>query len=133
VKRIVVFAAVCGVLGLVACGDDKGSSEESEKESTPAVALQEIGLTRDGVKQALATYRDGDKATAEEQISETYLQHFEKVEGPLGKVDEKLNEELEESISGELREKFKSGTTAQVEELGAKILADLGKAEAALR
>jgi hypothetical protein len=89
---------------------------------------------RKGLEEALATYKSGDKAKADEQVGDAYLEHFEHVEGPLGKADHELNETLEDSIREELREKIKDGAPpAEVEKLHAQIQANLTKAEAALR
>src|SRR5688500_5502328 len=100
-----VLAALAGcALALGACGgDDDKASPAAEEESTPAEAVQEIGAVRTGLGQALEQLRAGDRKAAEETVAESYLQHFEKVEGPLDKVDHELNEELEETLKGELR------------------------------
>jgi hypothetical protein len=135
-RRTASLAFIAGSLVLVACGgDDSSSSEESERESaTPATAVKEVGETRDALKTALATYRDGDAATAQEQVAEAYVSHFEEVEGPLEDKNEELNEDLEHAISGDLRDSMKAGKpVAAVERQVNDILADLDKAEAALR
>jgi hypothetical protein len=135
-RRTASLALIAGSLVLVACGgDDSSSSEESERESaTPATAVNEVGETRDALKTALATYRDGDAATAQEQVAEAYVSHFEEVEGPLEDKNEELNEDLEHAISGDLRDSMKAGKpVAAVERQVNDILADLDKAEAALR
>src|SRR3954447_13234277 len=92
-------------LAFAACGDDNSSSSSSAEDSTAAksTALREAGETRDALQAALATYKQGDKAAAEEQVSEAYLQHFEEVEGPLEKADDELNEKLEDAIREGLR------------------------------
>jgi hypothetical protein len=135
-RRTASLALIAGSLVLVACGgDDSSSSEESERESaTPATAVKEVGETRDALKTALATYKDGDAATAQEQVAEAYVSHFEEVEGPLEDKNEELNEDLEHAISGDLRDSMKAGKpVAAVERQVNDILADLDKAEAALR
>jgi hypothetical protein len=135
-RRTASLAFIAGSLVLVACGgDDSSSSEESERESaTPATAVKEVGETRDALKTALATYKDGDAATAQEQVAEAYVSHFEEVEGPLEDKNEELNEDLEHAISGDLRDSMKAGKpVAAVERQVNDILADLDKAEAALR
>lgn len=106
----VLTFAVASSLALAACGsDDKERSGSTAAESSPATARAEIDKTSAGLSQALRQLRAGDRKQAEETVSETYLQHFELVEGPLGKVDEELNEELEEGISQELRDQIRSG------------------------
>ena len=125
-------------LVLAACGSDDSSSSttsEPEKENTSAAtALREVGETRDALKSALATYKDGDAASAQEQVAEAYVSHFEEVEGPLEDKNEELNEDLEHAISDDLRQSMKAGKpVAAVERQINEILADLDKAEAALR
>src|SRR3954451_4540205 len=123
-----MLAAGCG-------SSEEGSSEASKEETaTPQQALQEIAAVRKGLDQAIATYRSGDKAAADEQVGDTYLQHFELVEGPLDKADKELTEALEDGIREELRGLIKDGAPkAEVAKLHREIAADLDKAEAALR
>jgi hypothetical protein len=131
------LATVAATLALTACGSDSSSSKsESEEQagSSAATALAEVGETRDALKAALATYKSGDKAAAEEQVAEAYVSHFEEVEGPLDERDHELNEELEEAISGELRSDMKAGEpAAEIETKVKSIVADLDKAEALLK
>jgi UDP-N-acetylmuramyl pentapeptide synthase len=129
---------VPAVLLVAACGGESsgsGSSGASEQESSdPAVALAEAGATRKGLQQALATYQAGDAAAAEDQVAETYLQHFEKVEGALEAKDEELNERLEETINGDLRAQMKAQKpAAQVQRTVEGVVADLQAAEGLLR
>jgi hypothetical protein len=82
----------------------------------------------------LASYKSGNPAAAEEQVSEAYLSHFEHVEGPLEKVDAELVEELEDGIREGLRASVKSGKgSAKVERSFRDVFAQMTKAEAALR
>jgi hypothetical protein len=107
--------AVSSSFALAACGsDDKGSaSETSADESTsPALAIQEIAAVKAGLDTAAQQVRNGDSKAAEETVSNTYVDHFEKVEGPLDKVDHELNEELEEGISTDLRKEISGGASA---------------------
>jgi high-affinity iron transporter len=132
-KPALSLLLVASALALAACGSDS-ESEESEKAATPATAMKEIGETRDALTAALATYKGGDHKAAEDQAAEAYVQHFEEVEGPLGKKDAELNEELEEAISQDVRNAMKDGRpAAEVEQTVNSVLADLEKAEAALR
>jgi hypothetical protein len=129
-----VAAAVAVGTIATGCGGDEGKESEAEQSATPQQAMTEIGAVRKGLEEALATYKSGDKAKADEQVGDAYLEHFEHVEGPLGKADHELNETLEDSIREELREKIKDGAPpAEVEKLHAQIKANLIKAEAALR
>jgi len=134
-RSFVPVLASCGALALVACGDDDESSKEAgEEESTPAVAVREIGETETALDQALDQLRAGDRKQAEETVAEAYLQHFEKVEGPLGKADPDLKEELEEAISGELRKKISSGASVpEVTKLVSDVKGDLVAAEGKLK
>ena len=125
--------AALSALSLAACGRDSGDSEARENAS-PAVALKEAGETREALTAALATYKSGDHAGAEDAVAEAYLQHFEEVEGPLGERDEELNEHLEEAINEELRDAMKAGKPdAEIESQVNAIVSDLQKAEAALQ
>ena len=133
--RYGVVAAVAAGMLAAGCGSDESSSEASKEETaTPQQAIREIAAVRQGLDQAIATYRSGDKAAADEQVGDTYLQHFEIVEGPLEEADKELNEKLEDGIREELRGLIKDGAPkAQVEKLHEEIAAELDKAEAALR
>jgi hypothetical protein len=120
---------------LVACGDDTSKTASAEREkSSPAVARREAGETRQALVAALAAYKNGDKAAAQEQVAEAYVRHFEEVEGRLDKLDHELNEHLEEAISGELRQLIRQGKpAAEVTSAFGAVIADLRKAEALLR
>lgn len=116
-------------------GDSSSTSEESEHEAaTPAKAIVEIGLVRQGLAAGLAAYKQGDAEKADELVGTAYLEHFELVEGPLGERDEELSEELEELIREELRDEVKAGAdAAEVEALIAEANQDLSKAEKTLK
>jgi hypothetical protein len=130
-RLILSCAAITGSMMLTACGGSDSSTTES---SSPATARKEVHETRDALNAALATYRSGDKAGAREQVAEAYVSHFEEVEGPLGDRDDELNEKLEHAISDELRADMKAGKPVAAIEAAVKaIVADLDKAEAALR
>jgi hypothetical protein len=132
-RLIVTSVTAAAALGFAACGSDSSGSKASTGEST-SVARTEIGETRAALRAALATYRTGDATAASDQVAEAYVSHFEEVEGPLGKKDPELNERLEESISGELRAHMKAHRPAKtIAREVAAIVADLDKAEAALR
>jgi hypothetical protein len=122
-------------LALAACGDSSKDKESTTEASTaPAVALREAGETRDALQAALATYKAGHQAKAEEQVAEAYVQHFEEVEHPLEERDPELKERLEEAIGTDLREDMKAKKPAAAVESSVKgIVADLTKAEALLR
>jgi hypothetical protein len=122
-------------LAVGACGSDsdKGSGS-ADKQATPAVAIQEIDETRDALSAALATYKGGDARAAADQAAEAYVQHFEAVEGPLGQKDADLKEHLEEAIGQDVRKAMQDGKpAAEVDRTVQAVIADLDKAEAALR
>src|SRR3954453_3096692 len=106
--------AVSSSFALAACGSDKkgSASETSSEESSPTAAIAEIVAVKAGLDTAVQQVRSGDAKAAEETVSNTYVDHFEKVEGPLDKVDHELNEELEEGISTELRKEISGGASA---------------------
>jgi SMC interacting uncharacterized protein involved in chromosome segregation len=140
-RMFAVPLALVASLALAACGSDEktsssgGQSAESAEESaTPAQARAEIGEVRAALDSALASVREGDAKAAEEAVSEGYLQHFEKVEGPLDKVDHELNEELEDGIREELRDTIRNGGSVdQVTKMITELKADLDTAEQKLR
>jgi high-affinity iron transporter len=130
------FLLSSALFAFAACGSDESSSSSSSSSASGGadVALREVGETRDALTQALATYKSGDKTAAEEQVSEAYLQHFEEVEGPLEARDKELMERIEHGIKDELRADMKSAKpAAEVESAVDALIADLDKAEAALR
>lgn len=109
-----VLPVLAAALTLGACGTgEEESSEAPAREGTPVEAVREIGAVRNGLDRAVDQLRDDDRKRAEDTVAETYVDHFEKVEGPLGKVDRELNEELEEAISGELRDKIRQGASVR--------------------
>ena len=134
-RRLIPLLALAGSLLLAACGGSDSSSEAAtEASTTPAQARVEIGKVRSAIDDALASLKQGDRASAGEAIAEGYVEHFEKVEGPLDKVDPELKEKLEDSISTDLRDKIKSGASrADVEQLATSIRANLDAAERKLK
>jgi hypothetical protein len=136
ILRRLAPVATAASFALAGCGDDdssSGTSARSESGGT-ATALREVGETRDALQAALATYEDGDAAAAEEQVAEAYVSHFEEVEEALEQRDHELNESLEEQISRDLRADMKADKpVVQVRRSVEAVIADLGKAEAALR
>ena len=125
-----------GLAGLaIGCGSsgDEKASEEAEHHATPQQAIAEIGKVRAGLAEALATYRAGDADAADEQVGDTYLKHFERVEGPLEDADHELNEELEDTIREELREQIRADAgKAKIAALVREIDGKLDRAEQAL-
>ncbi|HEY3018907.1 MAG TPA: hypothetical protein VGJ32_01880 [Solirubrobacteraceae bacterium] len=133
--RVGIAAALVVGTFAVGCGDGDGKeSDKGQTQATPQRAVAELGEVRKGLDQALDAYRSGERAAADRQVGDTYLEHFEIVEGPLGEVDHELTEKLEDGIREELRAKIKSGApAAEVMRLGDEIMRDLERAEAALR
>jgi hypothetical protein len=133
-RRTVLFALCTSSLALAACGGSDSSSSTESENSSPSVARKEVGETRDALNAALASYKQGDKAAANEQVAEAYVSHFEEVEGPLEDKDSELKESLEHAIADDLRSSMKAGKPASEIEAQVKaIVADLNKAEAALQ
>jgi hypothetical protein len=117
----------------VACGSDS-KTESAEEQGTPAQAVARIAKVRTALDKAVSTYRSGDKKQADQIVGDAYLEEFEHVEGPLGKADGDLNEDLEDSIREELRDKIKAGAPpAEVQALVTEIKGKLDKAETALQ
>ena len=115
------------------CGSSDDKAAEAEHSTTPQQAIAEIGKVRSGLAQALATYEAGDVSAADRQVGDTYLQHFELVEGPLGQADHKLNEQLEDTIREQLRARIRADAgAAKVRALVRAIDAKLDAAERAL-
>jgi hypothetical protein len=129
-----VSFALVSALALAACGGESESEKAAEQNATPAQARAEIGEVRKALDTAVSQLEEGNAKAADNTVSEGYLQHFEKVEGPLGKVDGELNERLEDSIREELREKIQDGgSVAEVTQMVNAIKADLATAEQKLR
>ena len=132
-RPVVAALALVSSLALAACGSDK-ETEKAEEQTSPAQARAEIGEVRAALDQAVASLREGDAKAAENAVSEGYLQHFEKVEGPLGAVDAELNEKLEDGIREDLRDKIRDGApVTEVTRMVSDLKADLATAEQKLR
>jgi hypothetical protein len=120
-------------VALVACGEDKKPTAGG-RPAGAANAVAEIGATRTALDRGLEAFKAGDKAHAQELVSEGYVQHFEHVERPLEKVDHGLKEKLEETIAMEIRDKMKQGApVGDVEALVGRAKADLTTAEQKLK
>jgi hypothetical protein len=133
-RRTVLLALFSSSLALAACGGNDSSSSTESENSSPSVARKEVGETRDALNAALASYKQGNKAAANERVAEAYVSHFEEVEGPLEDKDSELKESLEHAIADDLRSSMKAGKPASEIEAQVKaIVADLNKAEAALQ
>jgi len=133
-RTAAVSLTLTSALALAACGGETESEGAAEQQATPAQARAEIGEVRAALDSAVTSLREGDAKAAENAVSEGYLQHFEKVEGPLEKVDAELNEELEDTIREELRDKIRSGgSVEEVTKMVSEIKSDLDTAEQKLR
>jgi hypothetical protein len=130
-RTVLLLAALTGLLVVAGCG---GEDEEAEESATPTEAVQEIDEIKQLLDEALAQYRVGDAETAEETTGDAYLEHFEKVEGPLGEEDHEFMEELEHRISTEIRDEMKNGASvADVERLIEETKTDLDQAQRLLQ
>ena len=128
--------AVPGAL-IAGCGDDEKSAssaeEREEAAATPQEARAEIGEVRALLAQAEAKVEAGERSAADRLVGDAYLEHFEKVEGPLEEKNHELMEELEQQIATELRDEIKAGAPpAKVARLVDEVEAGLDKAEALL-
>ena len=133
-RTALVSLALVLALGLAACGGESDSEEAAEQDATPAQARAQIGEVRKALDSAVAALKEGDAKAADNTVSEGYLEHFEKVEGPLEKVDGELNEKLEDSIREDLRETIQDGgSVTEVTQKIDAIKADLATAEQKLR
>jgi hypothetical protein len=129
-KLAVVLTLVVGAVA--GCGG--GDSDTSEDDVTPTQAIAEIDAIRGLLDDAVADYRGGRRDSAEQTVGDAYLEHFERVEGPLGERDHELMEELEEAISTDLRTDMKAGEPVPaIESAAADIERDLDRAVALLR
>src|SRR3954451_2301306 len=132
-RPAVAALALVSSLAVAACGSG-GDKQAEEQQGTPAQARAEIGEVRAALDTAVASLKEGDARAAENAVSEGYLQHFEKVEGPLEEVDAELNEKLEDGIREELRAKIRDGgSVAEVTRMVSDLKADLATAEQKLR
>lgn len=109
VSVVLLLIAAVLLLGVAGCG---GNDEAAEKSATPAEAVSEIEEIKTLLATAVQQVRDGDAAAAEKTAGNAYLEHFEAVEGPLGKRDQAFMEELEQAISTDLRNDIKDGKSA---------------------
>jgi hypothetical protein len=133
-RSLLTVLAVAFTLTLAACGSDGESNEASEETSTPQQAITEIGTVRSNLDKALAQVESGDREAAQETLAENYTEHFEHVEGPLGKVDHDLNEEIEETLATKLRGRIKDGAPASdLQAMIAGVKRDLATAESKLK
>ena len=134
-KLTAAVLVVVSALALAACGNPKKKDQAATNgTATPTQALQEIDYVRKDLLRVTNEVSKGSRGTAVEIAKETYVQHFEKVEAPLDKVDHELNEELEDTIREKLREKISGGAKpGEVSKLVDDVKADLDTAEAKLK
>jgi DNA repair exonuclease SbcCD ATPase subunit len=129
------FVLALLALSLVSFGAACGSDEESsEEDTTAAAAAAEIDTIKSMLDDAVAKYKAGDVEAAEETVGDAYLEHFEEVEHPLEEVDEELMEDLEHTISTDIRTKMKDGAPAsEIEQLIEQTKTDLDEAKSKLQ
>jgi hypothetical protein len=129
-RTLVLLALLLGVVALT--GAACGSSDEDEASPTEAVA--EIDQIKTLLDEGLSHYRNGDKEAADTTVGDAYLEHFEKVEDPLGERDHEFMEELEHRISTEIRDRMKDDAPAgEVAQLIDDTKADLDTAKTKLQ
>ena len=130
-KTWIVLVLVLGAVALA--GAACGSSDEEESAS-PTEAVAEIDQISAMLDEGLAQYRSGDKEAADTTIGDAYLEHFEKVEDPLGERDHELMEDLEHQISTEIRDEMKNDAPAdEVAKLVSDAKIDLDQAKTKLQ
>jgi hypothetical protein len=136
IRPILATVIAAAALGLVACGGGGGGDDEAAEAAnvTPTQAVTEIAAVRKALDDGLAALQSGDRTKADDIVSDGYLEHFEKVEGPLEEVDGELKEELEDAINGDIRDQIKDGASAaDVEKLVDQAKQDLDEAETKLK
>lgn len=123
-RLVLLLVAAFALAGVAAgCGGSdepagNGSPDTGEAFLTPTEAVDEIEIIQQRLEEAADQYDAGDAVAAEENLADTYLEHFELVEHPLEELDHDLMEDLEVSISTTLRNAVKEGEpAAQVDEL----------------
>ena len=128
-RLFLVLALTLAAAAVAGCG----GSDDSEG-TTPAEAVNEISEIRAMLDEAVADYRSGRPAAAEQAVGDAYLEHFEDVEDPLGERDHELMEEIEEALATDLRNDMKAGKpAAEIEAAAQDIDRDLDRAVAALQ
>lgn len=142
-RVLALIALAGGLLVVQGCGGDSDSTsasgttvstatEESgdEEESTPAQALAEIVTIRALLADAVEQYASGDHSGAADAVGDIYLEHYEHVEGPLGEVNHDLMEDIEETLSTDLRTAMEDGAEqSEIDELVSDIQSGLDQAE----
>jgi hypothetical protein len=122
-RRAVASLAIGAALAVGACTSTGATSAPSRApsgaaSSGPSVAASaapsldlgaHVDATIAGLEDALAKYRTGDAQGAQDAIAETYEEHFELVEDPLGAVDHDFMENLEELIAVRTRQVIQEG------------------------
>jgi hypothetical protein len=128
---IAFTATACGSSSEASATTEASASEEA---ATPEQAVAEIEAIQGLLDDALTSYRDGDADAAETTVGDAYLEHFEKVEDPLGERDHDFMEDLEHRISTEIRDAMKAGKPAdEVAALVERTNADLDTAKTKLQ
>jgi hypothetical protein len=104
--RRLLGAAVL-TLAVVACSSAGSSAAPTAAPSASAGASFDVRAEIDavvaGLDQALALYKGGNVQGALDEVAETYEEHFEHVEDPLGDRNHDLMEDIEGLISTKLR------------------------------
>lgn len=138
VRRAAITALLA--IGVVACSP-AGAGPTAAVTASPAAASAgasldvgaEIDAVVAGLDQALALYRGGNVQGALDEVAETYEDHFEKIEDPLGDKDHDLMEDIEGLISTKLRAAISANQpVAAVEALVTEAKTKLATAKAAL-
>ena len=107
-----LVVAACTGTGATTTATPRPSAAASVPASTAAASVDlaaEINATVAGLATALTAYTAGDKQGALDAIAETYEEHFEDIEDPLGDIDHDFMESLEELIAVKIRAAINEG------------------------
>jgi hypothetical protein len=129
-----VLSCLClALLGAAGCGAAPGGTAAPTPAAKPAVAaspsaspvagvrsdqeaLRELQATVEGYKQAEQALRSGDRQQAVDLVNTAYLDHFERVEGWLDQhISPTYREDLENTLSGDIRRRLRDGTASDTE------------------
>jgi hypothetical protein len=109
-STIAAIAVLAGAFALVACGSTpkRDQSAAGKKQANEVESIQEIDIIRKDLLRVSNAVRNDQRKEALNIASETYVQHFEKIEPVLTKVSPSLKQSLETQFSGTLRKKIRS-------------------------
>ena len=109
-STVAAIAVLVSAFALVACVSTpkRDESAAGKKQANAKEAIQEIDIIRKDLLRVSQAVRTDHRKQALNIASETYVQHFEKIEPVLEKVSPKLKQSLETQFAGTLRKKLRS-------------------------